>query len=80
MQIAETQAHALLPYVGCHEQVKKLLTFKGSDDGELIAEAAKNGNLRQIRGCVEGTAPGVTRLMCLQRGTKATPKKATSSA
>ncbi len=25
LQIAETQAHALLPYVGCHEQVQKLL-------------------------------------------------------
>jgi ankyrin repeat protein len=78
LQIAQTQAHALLPYVGGHEQVKKLLQ-KVDDDGELIAEAAKNGNLRQIRGCVQGTAPGVTKLICLQRGIKETPKKATLS-
>ena len=77
LQIAQTQAQALLPYVGGHEQVKKLLQ-KVHDDGELIAEAAKNGNLRQIRGCVQG-APGVTKLICLQRGTTETPKKATSS-
>jgi len=46
--------------------------------GYCVRSETKIGILRQIRGCVQGTAPGVTKLIFLQRGTTETPKKETS--